>query len=86
MGDFSTIIGHDPNWKTVLKSLDANQDNKLDFNEFIAATSNRAELLNDENLKKAFSMIDTNDDGKVSAAELKETFAAGVYAPDGSKD
>ena len=47
MGDFSTIIGHGPDWMTVLKSLDANQDGKLDFNEFIAATSNRAELLND---------------------------------------
>lgn len=81
VGDFTAIIGRDPNWKSIINSLDANQDGKLDFNEFMAAATDRVNLLNEENLKKAFSILDKNNDGKVSATELKETFAAGVFNP-----
>ena len=66
-GDFTAIFGRDTNWKNVMDSLDADKDGKLDFNEFLAAASDRVTLLNDENLKKAFSILDKNDDGKVSA-------------------
>jgi Ca2+-binding EF-hand superfamily protein len=66
-GEFTSIIGHDPNWKTIIDSLDTNNDGKLDFNEFISAATNRVILLNEENLIKAFSILDTNDDGRVSA-------------------
>ena len=79
-GEFTSIIGHDPNWKTIIDSLDTNNDGKLDFNEFISAATNRVILLNEENLIKAFSILDTNDDGRVSAQELQERFAQGVYA------
>jgi len=79
-GEFTSIIGHDPNWKTIIDSLDTNNDGKLDFNEFISAATNRVILLNEENLIKAFSILDTNDDGRVSAKELQERFAQGVYA------
>lgn len=80
-GDFSSIIGHDPNWKQILKSLDTDGDGKLDFNEFLGAATNRVKLLNEENLEKAFKILDKNDDGRVCSHELKETFAAGVFAP-----
>lgn len=66
-GDFTAIFGRDTNWKNVMDSLDADKDGKLDFNEFLAAATDRVILLNDENLKKAFSILDKNDDGKVSA-------------------
>lgn len=83
-GEFSSIIGHDPNWQSIIKSLDTNNDGALDYNEFISAATNRVKLLNEENLKKAFSILDTNNDGRVSAKELQERFAQGVYAA-GSK-
>jgi len=81
-GEFTSIIGHDPNWKQILESLDTNNDGALDFNEFISAATNRVILLNEENLKKAFSILDTNNDGRVSAKELQERFAQAEYAAD----
>ena len=73
--EFTSIIGHDPNWQQILNSLDINQDGALDFNEFISAATNRVILLNEENLKKAFCILDSNDDGRICAKELQERFA-----------
>ena len=82
IGDFSSILGHDPDWKSILGSLDTDQDRRLDYNEFLSAATNRVKLLNDENLKMAFQVLDKNGDGKVSAQELQETFATSVLNKD----
>ena len=76
---FISIIGHELNWQQVLNSLDINQDGALDFNEFISAATNRVILLNEENLKKAFCILDSNDDGLICAKELQERFTQGPY-------
>ena len=78
--EFISIIGHEPNWQEILKSLDVNYDGALDFNEFISAATNRVILLNEDNLKKAFSILDSNDDGRISAKKLQERFAQGTHA------
>ena len=80
--DFSSILGHDPDWQSILRSLDTNHDQRLDYNEFLSAAVNRVALLNDENLKVAFQVLDKNGDGQVSAQELKETFAKSYLIED----
>jgi len=67
IGKFSSILGHDPDWKSILRSLDTDKDRRLDYNEFLSAATNRVKLLNDENLRVAFQVLDKNGDGKVSA-------------------
>lgn len=46
------------------------------------AATNKITLLNEDNLRKAFSILDEDRDGLVSAEELKKTFAAGTYKVD----
>lgn len=81
-GEISRILGSDPNWQSTLRALDSDNDGRLDFNEFLQSAANRVNLLNEQNLKRAFSILDQNGDGKVSAEELRETFAAGVFNAD----
>ena len=51
---FVSSYGKDPDWKEVIKSIDANGDGKIDFDEFLTAAANRTKLLNKENLQYAF--------------------------------
>jgi len=42
-------------------------------------------LLNEDNLKKAFQMLDKDGNGKLSTKELRETFASGSFKVDGEE-
>ena len=42
-------------------------------------------LLNENNLKKAFQMLDKDGNGSLSTKELRETFASGSYKVDGEE-
>jgi Ca2+-binding EF-hand superfamily protein len=77
--EFTRLIGKEMDWKTILKTLDTNNDEKLDYHEFLQAATNKTKLLNEGNLRKAFAILDDDKDGRVSAEELKRTFAAGSY-------
>ena len=73
------MIGKEVNWNEILKTLDTDNDGKLDYNDFLQAATDKITLLNDENLKKAFTILDSNGDGRLCRHELKATFAAGNY-------
>ena len=51
---------------------EADQDGtgEIDFGEWCAATINKNELLNDENLQAAFQMFDLEKNGKIAAHEI----------------
>ena len=74
---FISIYGKDPDWETVIHAIDANKDGQIDYDEFITAAADRMKLLNEENLKAAFRVMDTNDDGKLTVDEIKVSFARG---------
>jgi Ca2+-binding EF-hand superfamily protein len=42
-------------------------------------------LLNEDNLKKAFQMLDKDGNGKLGTRELRETFASGSFKVDGEE-
>ena len=50
-------------WNDLIHQLDTNRDGKIDYGEFITAAVNRARLLNEENLRIAFNMFDTDGNG-----------------------
>jgi Ca2+-binding EF-hand superfamily protein len=73
------LIGKEVNWNSIMETLDTDKDGKLDYNDFLQAATDKISLLNEENLKKAFTILDTNGDGRLKGQELKATFAVGSY-------
>jgi len=65
-------------WHDLVHQLDTNQDNKIDYGEFITAAVNRARLLSAENLRIAFGIFDKDGNGVISKEELKAVFHGGL--------
>lgn len=49
-GDLTRILECVPDWHSIIKTLDTNNDGMLDYNDFLQAALNRVELLNEKNL------------------------------------
>ena len=73
----STLWGKNPDWDTVITSIDTNRDGVIDYDEFMTAAADREKLLNTTNLKNAFKALDKNGNGKIEAEEIKGAFANG---------
>ena len=67
---FITSFGEDPNWEDVINTMDTNNDGHIDYDEFLTAASDRAKLINRDNLKAAFKVFDKNEDGKITIDEI----------------
>jgi Ca2+-binding EF-hand superfamily protein len=65
----------EPDWSGLVSALDVNGDRMVDYNEFLTAAYNRNKLINNQNLKKAFEVLDRNKDGVISKDELKQCFS-----------
>ena len=61
-------------WHELVHQLDTNQDGKIDYGEFITAAVNRTRLLNEENLRIAFNLLDKDGNGYISKDELRAAF------------
>lgn len=55
----------------VFKEIDVDKSGKINYTEFIAATMNQSVYLKEEKLFQAFKMFDKNNDGFISAEEVK---------------
>ena len=54
--------------------MDTDGDGQISYNEFLVATSNHSSMVNTENLKNLFEMIDLDGNGVISTDELKAAF------------
>jgi calcium-dependent protein kinase len=61
-------------YNELMNSLDVNGDGVIDFTEFITAAIDRAVVLNKDNLKAAFELIDKDGSGFITVEELKDSF------------
>jgi calcium-dependent protein kinase len=59
--------------ETALKIVDSNNNNVIDYSEFIASCMYSMVYLKEDNLKSAFDYFDKDKSGKISREELKET-------------
>ena len=50
--------------------LDSDGDGQIDYDEFLSATVDHAQLLNKQNFTSIFKIFDKNGDGKISIEEL----------------
>lgn len=57
--------------ESILASIDKDGSGNIDYEEFLSATTASANLINDQNLKAAFTKFDKDGSGKLSMSELK---------------
>lgn len=54
--------------------MDFNSNAVVDYTEFLTACVNKTKILTEENLQKAFNIIDKNNNGRLDKKELKQAF------------
>ena len=55
-----------------------NKDGQIDWDEFMTAATNRYRLIMDEeNLRTAFNILDKDGNGSITMEELQECFSMG---------
>jgi len=55
----------------IMANVDIDKNGCIDYSEFIAATVDKRKLLSKERLKAAFAIFDRDDNGFISASEVK---------------
>ena len=55
--------------------MDMNNDDKIDFTEFIAAAYSRRKAISKQYLDNAFNLMDVNGDKKLTADEIRKILA-----------
>lgn len=53
-------------WDTIFKGVDLNGDGVIDFQDFISACVDRKALVKQDEVQKAFQIIDTDKDGQLT--------------------
>jgi calcium-dependent protein kinase len=57
-----------------MEAADKDRNKYVDYQEFIAAASDKAKLLNLNNLQVAFKLLDRDNSGRISVDEIREVF------------
>ena len=64
----------DQDWEKLFASLDTDGDNQISYGEFLTGATDMTRLINRENLKVAFDLLDLNGDGMISVDEVAHRF------------
>ena len=62
----------------IFQYLDSNDNDAIDYSEFIAAAIDRKKALSDEKIEMCFKMFDYNGDGSISIKEFKEVLTGNM--------
>ena len=73
-------MGKKPEWDKICRKCDINGDGKISFEEFFTAASDRFKILEKENLRAAFNVLDQNGDNIIEAKEIKACFMKGTMS------
>lgn len=60
----------------MMKHIDNNKSETIDFTEFVAATINKKHVLSDERIRTCFNMFDRDKNGRISLDEFKTMFGS----------
>lgn len=61
--------------KKIIDELDFADNKRINYSEFIAATINIKDYLDDSRLEAIFNQFDIDNSGKVTVANLKQAFS-----------
>lgn len=65
---------YDIDWDSIIQTCEQNGQGGVDYQAFISACIDKKVLLNQEDVKKAFKMLDTNGDGVISLDDFNNLF------------
>ena len=74
-----TCLGLGDNYEMdsdLFDTIDINRDGKISFDEFMTAAIDKIKLLNDNNLKIAFNMLDKDNSKAIEKSEITSKFIA----------
>jgi len=60
----------------IMASIDKNGSEYIDYSEFVLATINKKNLLNEEKLKITFKMLDKDKSDSITIDEIKNLFGS----------
>ena len=73
---FKVHLGKEPDWEKLIECIDMDKDGQIEWGEFVTAATNRYRLLmNEENMRTAFNVLDMDGSGEITLDELKECFS-----------
>lgn len=61
----------------MFNTIDIDNNNAIDYSEWVNATISRQKVLTESNLKHAFELFDEDGDGKISVDEVKHILGQG---------
>jgi calcium-dependent protein kinase len=56
----------------IMVRVDTDNSGYIDYNEYIAATTNKQKMFSRRNLEQAFKLFDQDGNGKISSKEVME--------------
>ena len=59
----------------IIKHIDTNRSQKIEYNEFLSACLEQKVYLREENLLSAFMRLDYDGSGKISKSEIKKALS-----------
>lgn len=71
---YGKLKGNAAEYAEIMKNLDKDGNGFIDYNEYITAAIDKAAMLNKDNLKAAFDLLDTDNSGMITIDELKAAF------------
>jgi calcium-dependent protein kinase len=61
-------------YEEIMQTLDKNFNGVIDYSEFLVAAADKEQLLNQNNLKLAFNLMDADGNGSITRQELRNVF------------
>lgn len=65
---------YDLDWEQIIESCTTTRNGTIDFEEFLAACIDKKVLESVDYLKKAFNVLDSNNDGVISIEDFEDLF------------
>lgn len=66
----------------IISKADFDNNGKISYSEFIVATVRKEELLEEQNLRTAFELFDSDHSGFISKREICKVLSFGAYQDD----
>ena len=63
-----------PDVEKMIQAADFSADGKMSYPEFVAAALDKKRLLSEENLRKAFTLFDPQENGYFERSQLEKMF------------